>query len=151
MRVPYILDALPMEHRRIYVNAASAKGIGGYSVTTYFLMPNRCLSLYPRQCEGWSAFPNIVIAWLELYAACVAIDMFAARYPGKYLIMYSVNTNVVLWLSNRRPPNPFLGALVSPLIAVNTNFFTSYPFDASHLNTTSLPTSSPDNRSRSLI
>ena len=95
-----------MEHRRIYVNAASAKGIGGYSVTTYFLMPNRCLSLYPRQCEGWSAFPNIVIAWLELYAACVAIDMFAARYPGKYLIMYSVNTNVVLWLT-AGPPTPF--------------------------------------------
>ena len=100
-----------MEHRRIYVNAASAKGNCGYSVTTYFLMPNRCLFPYPRQCEGWSAFNKIGIAWLELFAAFVAIDMFPARYPGKYLIMYSVNTNVVLWLSNRRPPNPFLGHL----------------------------------------
>ena len=114
---------MPTEHRRMYVDAASTKGIGGYSVTTYFLVPNRWLYPYLRQCDGWSAYPKVDIAWVELLAAYVAIDMFAARSPGKYLIMYSDNTNVVAWLSNRRPPNPFVGALVSAIERLKYQFF----------------------------
>ena len=112
-----------MEPRRMYVDAASTKGIGGYSVTTYFLVPNRWLSPYLRRCDGWSAYPHVDIAWVELLAAYVAIDLFAARSPGKYLIMYSDNTNVVAWLSSRRPPNPFVGALVSAIERQKYKFF----------------------------
>ena len=123
LRFQYILDAMPMEHRRMYVDAASTKGIGGYSVSTYFLVSNRRLAPYLRQCDGWSAYPHVDIAWVELLAAYVAIDMFAARSPGKYLIMYSDNTNVVAWLSSRRPPNPFVGALVAAIERLKYNFF----------------------------
>ena len=48
--------------------------------------------------------------------------MFAARSPGKYLIMYSDNTNVVAWLSSRRPPNPFVGALVAAIERLKYKF-----------------------------
>ena len=94
----------------MYLDAASTKGIGGYAETTYFLVPNRWLSPYMRQCDGWSAYPKDDIAWVELLEAYVAIDVFAARSPGKYLIMY-----VVAWLSDCRLSNPFVGALVSAI------------------------------------
>ena len=107
----------------MYVDAAATKGIGGYPVTTHFLTPNRRRSPYRRRCDGWSAYPHVDIAWVELLPAYVAINMFAARSPGKYLIMYSDNTNVVAWLSSRRPPNPFVGALVSAIERLKYKFF----------------------------
>ena len=111
----YILDALPREHRRIYVDAASTGGIGGYAAHTYFLVTLRHLTPVMCRCSGWAAFPRVDIAWLELFAAYVAIDLFAARSPGHYLILYTDNMNVVAWLSRRRSPSPYVCTLVSAI------------------------------------
>ena len=99
----------------MYVDAAATKGIGGYPVTTHFLAPNRRRSPYRRRCDGWSAYPHVDIAWVELLPAYVAINMFAARSPGEYFIMYSDNTHVVAWLSSRPPPFHLLDCIPPPI------------------------------------
>ena len=111
----YVLDKLPIERRKIYVDAASTGGIGGYAEYTYFTAPLRHISPFLRRCSGWAKFPRVDIAWLELFAAYVAIDLFAARSPGHYMILYTDNMNVVAWLSRRRSPSPYVGALVSAI------------------------------------
>ena len=111
----YILDGLPIENRKIYVDAASTGGIGGYAEYTYFMAPLSQLSTFLRRCSGWAKFPRVDIAWLELFAAYVAIDLFAARSPGHYMILYTDNMNVVAWLTRRRSPSPYVGALVAAI------------------------------------
>ena len=111
----YVLGTLPIEHRKIYVDAASTGGIGGYAEYTYFTAPLSYLSRFLRRCSGWAKFPQVDIAWLELFAAYVAIDLFAARSPGHYMILYTDNMNVVAWLTRRRSPSPYVGALVSAI------------------------------------
>ena len=118
----YILDKLPIEGRRIYVDAASTGGIGGYADYVYFSVSLERLAPFMRRCSGWSAFPRVDIAWLELFAAFVAVDFFAARSPGHYVILYSDNTNVVAWLSRRRSPNPYVCALVSAIEKLKYKF-----------------------------
>ena len=110
----YILDELPLERRRIYVDAAPTGGIRGYAYFTYFSVSLRRPFII-RQCSGWTAFPRTDIAWLELFAAFVAIDFFNTQSPGHYIILYSDNTNVVAWLTRRRSPNPYVYTLVSAL------------------------------------
>ena len=122
LRYSYILNTLPLERRRIFVDAASSGGIGGYASYTYFSVPLRHLVPHLRRCDGWSAFPRVDIAWLELFAAFVAIDMFAADSPGHLVILYSDNTNVVAWLSRRRSPNPFVCTLVSAIERLKYKF-----------------------------
>ena len=115
LRFRYILNRLPMEQRRIYVDAASSGGLGGYAEYTYFSVALEHWIPYLRKCEGWATFPQVDIAWLELLAAYVAIDFFAARAAGRYVILYSDNTNVVAWLSRRRSPSPYVCTLVSAI------------------------------------
>ena len=81
LRFAYILNALPAERRRIFVDAASTGGIGGYASYTYFSVNLHRLIPHLRRCDGWSAFPRVDIAWLELFVAFVAIDLFAAKSP----------------------------------------------------------------------
>ena len=149
LRYAYILNALPAERRRIFVDAASTGGIGGYASYTYFSVSLHLLIPHLRRCDGWSAFPRVDIAWLELFAAFVAIDLFAADSPGHLLVLYSDNTNVVAWLTRRRSPNPFVGTLVSAIERLKYKFI--YLFDTSRLPTTSLPTSSPATPSRNVL
>ena len=118
----YILDELPEEPRRIYVDAASTGGIGGYAAYTYFSVPLKRLSPFLRRCSGWAAFPRVDIAWLELFAAYAAIDLFAARSPGHYLVLYTDNMNALAWLSRRRSPNPYVCALVSAIERLKYQF-----------------------------
>ena len=118
----YILNALPAEQRRIFVDAASTGGIGGYAAYTYFSVSLRLLIPQLRRCDGWSAFPRVDIAWLELFAAFVAIDMFAAESPGHLVVLYSDNTNVVAWLTRRRSPNPFVCTLVAAIERIKYKF-----------------------------
>ena len=118
----YILDELPVERRIIYVDAALSGGIGGYADHTYFSISQKHLTPFLRRCSGWSGFPQVDIAWLELFAAFVALDLFAKRSPGHYLILYSDNTNVVAWLSRRHPPNPYVCALVSAIERLKYEF-----------------------------
>ena len=122
LRYAYILNVLPAERRRIFVDAASTGGIGGYASYTYFTVSLRHLIPHLRRCDGWSAFPRVDIAWLELFAAFVAIDLFAADSPGHLVILYSDNTNVVAWLTRRRSPNPFVGTLVSAIERLKYKF-----------------------------
>ena len=75
-----------------------------------------------RKCDGWSGFPRVDIAWLELLAAYVAIDLFAARSAGHYIILYSDNTNVVAWMSRRRSPSPYVCTLVSAIERLKYKF-----------------------------
>ena len=88
LRYAYILNTLPAERRRIFVDAASTGGIGGYASYTYFSVSLLRFIPHLRRCEGWSAFPRVDIAWLELFAAFVAIDLFAAEYPGHLVVLY---------------------------------------------------------------
>ena len=122
LRFSYILNNLPLEQRRIYVDAASSGGIGGYASYTYFSVPLRQLGPTLHRCDGWSAFPRVDIAWLELFAVFVAVDLFAADSPGHLVILYSDNTNVVAWLSRRRPPNPYVCALVAAIERLKYKF-----------------------------
>ena len=122
LRYSYILNTLPIEQRRMYVDAASTGGIGGYASYSYFSVPLAQLGPALHACDGWSAFPRVDIAWLELFAAFVAIDLFAADSPGHLLILYSDNTNVVAWLSRRRPPNPYVCALVAAIERLKYKF-----------------------------
>ena len=66
-------------------------------------------------CDGWSSFPDIDIAWLELLAACAAVYTFAPHIANRLLTIYSDNTNVVAWLTKRRAPNPHVCALVAAI------------------------------------
>ena len=113
---------LPAERRRIFVDAASTGGIGGYASYTYFFVNLHRLIPHLRRCDGWSAFPRVDIAWLELFAAFVAIDLFAAKSPGHLVVLYSDNTNVVAWLTRRRAPNPFVCTLVSAIERIKYKF-----------------------------
>ena len=97
-------------------------GIRGYADYTYFLFLLGHLAPFMHQYSGWSTFPRTDIAWLELFAAFVAIDFFAARSPGRYVILYSDNTNVVAWLSRRRSPNPYVCTLVSAIERLKYKF-----------------------------
>ena len=49
--------------------------------------------------------------------------MFAARSPGRYVVLFSDNTNVVAWLKRRRPPNPYVGALVAAIELLKYKYF----------------------------
>ena len=118
----YILNRLPIDLRRIYVDAASTGGLGGYAEYTYFSVALEQWTPYLCPCEGWATFPCVDIAWLELLAAFVAIDIFAARSAGHYLILYSDNTNVVAWLSRRRSPSPYVCTLVSAIERLKYKF-----------------------------
>ena len=118
----YILGELPIEQKRIYVDAASTGGIGGYAEYTYFSVSLRRLAPFIRKCSGWATFPQTDIAWLELLAAFVAIDIFATQSPGHYIILYSDNTNVVAWLTRRRSPNPYVCTLVSAIERLKYKF-----------------------------
>ena len=122
LRFRYILNGLPIERRRIYVDAASTGGIGGYAGLRYFSVALKHWTHHLRKCEGWSRFPRVDIAWLELLAAYVAIDFFATRSQGHYLILYSDNTNVVAWLSRRRSPSPYVCTLVSAIEQLKYKF-----------------------------
>ena len=53
------------------------------------------LKPYLAKCEGWSSFPNVDIAWLELLAACAAVYAFAPLVSQQLLTLYSENTDVV--------------------------------------------------------
>ena len=86
----------------------STGGIGGFAEYAYFSVALKHSTPHLRKCEGWTDFPQIDIAWLELLAAYVAIDIFAARSAGHYVILYSDNSNVIAWLSRRRSPSPYV-------------------------------------------
>ena len=118
----YILGELPIEEKRIYVDAASTGGIGGYADYTYFSVSLKRLAPFIRKCSGWATFPRTDIAWLELLAAFVAIDIFATQSPGHCIILYSDNTNVVAWLTRRRSPNPYVCTLVSAIERLKYKF-----------------------------
>ena len=75
-----------------------------------------------RRCEGWSAFPQTDIAWLELFAAFLAIDLFAPESPGHLVVLYSDNTNVVARLTRRRSPNLFVCTPVSAIERLKYKF-----------------------------
>ena len=65
---------------------------------------------------------RVDIAWLELFAAFVAIDLFEAESSGHLVVLYSDNTNVVAWLTRRRSPNPFVCTLVSAIERLKYKF-----------------------------
>ena len=123
LRFTYILSTLPRETRSIYVDAASTGGIGGWAAYYYFTTPLRLLGPHVCRCDGWSSFPRVDIAWLELFAAYVAIDLLAPQSPAHIITLYSDNTNVVAWLSRRRAPNPFVGAMVSAIECIKYKYF----------------------------
>ena len=123
LRFTYILSTLPRETRSIYVDAASTGGIGGWAAYYYFITPLRLLGPHVCRCDGWSSFPRVDIAWLELFAAYVAIDLLAPQSPAHIITLYSDNTNVVAWLSRRRAPNPFVGAMVSAIECIKYKYF----------------------------
>ena len=122
LRHAYILNALPAERRRIVVDAAPTGGIGGYASYTYYSVSLLRLTSHWRRCEGRSAFPRVDIAWLELFAAFVAIDLSAARSPGQVVLLFSHNTNVAAWLTPRRSPNHFVCTRVSAIERLKYKF-----------------------------
>ena len=122
LRFTYILSTLPRETRSIYVDAASTGGIGGWAAYSYFTTPLRLLGPHVRRCDGWSSFPRVDIALLELFADYVAIDLLAPHSPAHIITLYSDNTNVVAWLSRRRAPNPFVGAMVSAIECIKYKY-----------------------------
>ena len=73
----FILGHLPLLQAPIYVDASLTGGIGGYCGRRYFSWSIEQLKPWLLTCEGWESFPNINIAWLELFADCAALYMFA--------------------------------------------------------------------------
>ena len=111
----FILGTLPRMKHPLFVDAFLTGGIGGYCGLRYFSMSIERLKPYLAKCEGWSSFPNVDIAWLELLAACAAVYAFAPLASQQLLTLYSDNTNVVTWLSKRRASNPFVCAVVAAI------------------------------------
>ena len=111
----YVLASLPVVASPIFVDAASSHGVGGFHVKDYFALTHDELGHLIRRCPGWEAYPQVPIAWLELLAVCVAMHLFANRYPAHLIVLYSDNTNVVSWLGPRRSPHPVVCALVAAI------------------------------------
>ena len=97
------------------MDASLTGGVGGFFGRDYFSHSIEQLKPYLIHCEGWSAFPEVNIAWLELLAACIAVYIVAPRFPGTIINLYSDNTNTVAWLTNRRPNNPYICALIAAI------------------------------------
>ena len=118
----FILGHLPLLHPPIYVDASLTGGIGGYCGLRYFSWSIEQLKPWLLTCEGWESFPNIDIAWLELFAACAALYTFAPRFaPQRLLTLFSDNMNVVAWLTKRRAPNPYVCAVVAAMERIKYN------------------------------
>ena len=75
----FILGGLPRAETDIYVDAALSGGIGGFFGREYFSHSIAQLRPYLIRCDGWESFPAVDVAWLELFAACVAIYFVAYR------------------------------------------------------------------------
>ena len=111
----FVLGNLPRMALPIFVDASLSGGIGGYCGLRYFSMSMEQLKPWLVSCDGWGSFPKVDIAWLELLAACAALYIFTPGVTRRLLSLYSDNTNVVAWLSTRRPPNPFVCAVVAAI------------------------------------
>ena len=118
----YILNRLPPATSPIYVDAATSTGCGGFHNREYFSFTHGDAQPYLCSCPGWEPFPAVPIAWLELLSAFVAILLFAPRYPGHILVLYSDNTNVVSWLGTRRPINPAVCFVVAAIDCIKYQY-----------------------------
>ena len=118
----FILGRLPRAREEIFVDAALSGGIGGYFGWEYFSSPIAQLRLHLRQCDEWESFPAVNIALPELFAATVAIYITAPRYAGRIITLYSDNTNTVQWMTNRRPPNSYICALIAAIERVTYKY-----------------------------
>ena len=98
-----------------FVDASLTGGIGGYCGLHYYSMSIEQLKPWLASCDGWGSFPNVDIAWLELFAACAAVYAFAQSVSQRLLTIYSDNTNVVAWLTKRRAPSPIVCAVVAAI------------------------------------
>ena len=114
----FLLDKLPAVTTPIFVDASTSWGIGGVHGSDYFSMSHDDLRTSMQTCPGWGTYPRVPIARLELLAAYVAVHLFARRYPGHYIILYTDNANVLAWLSTRRSPDPIVGTLVSAIESI---------------------------------
>ena len=114
----FILNRSPAVPTPIFVDASTSWGIGGVHGSDYFAVSHRDLRASIRECPAWDAYPCVPIARLELLAAFVAVHLFARRYPGHYVILYTDNSNVVAWLSTRRSPDPSVCSLVSAIESI---------------------------------
>ena len=111
----FVMGALPCAPMRVYVDAALTGGVGGFFGRYYFSHSIVQLKPYLIHCDGWDSFPEVNIAWFELLAACIAIYIVAPRFAGTIINLYSDNTNTVAWLTNRRPDNPYICALIAAI------------------------------------
>ena len=92
----FILSQLPAARDIMFVDAATEWGIGGCCGNVYFAY----------SWERLTRFFNVdYIARMELLAAVVAIDVFKDKIRGKWIHLYSDNTNVVAWLRKGRSSN----------------------------------------------
>ena len=91
----FILDELPAAPTPIFVDASTSWGIGGVNGYDYFSLSHEVLRPHICACPGWESYPRVPVARLELLAAYVAVQMFAPRYPGHLVVLYSDNSNVV--------------------------------------------------------
>ena len=111
----HIRNKSPAVLTPIFVDASTSWGIGGVHGLEYFSFPHSDLQPFIRRCPGWESYPQVPVARLELLAALVAIQLFAKRYPRHLVVLYSDNTNVVAWLTTRRPSNPVICTLVAAI------------------------------------
>ena len=114
----FLLNKLPAVSTPIFVDASTSWGIGGVHGSDFFSMSHHDLRTPIQTCPGWGTYPRVPIARLELLAAYVAVHLFARRYPGHYVILYTDNTNVVAWLGTRRSPDPIVCSLVSAIESI---------------------------------
>ena len=114
----FILNRSPAVSTPIFVDASTSWGIGGVHGSDYFSMSHQNLRASIRECPAWEEYPWVPIARLELLAAFVAVHLFARRYPGHYVTLYSDNSNVVAWLGTRRSPDPSVCSLVSAIESI---------------------------------
>ena len=114
----FILNELPVIKTPIFVDASTSWGVGGVHGREYFTIPHTGIRLHICSCPGWESFPQVPIAWLELLAAYMAVRLFASRYPGHLVVLYTDNSNVVAWLGSRRSPHPVVCTLVSAIESI---------------------------------
>ena len=118
----FILNKLPAVPIPIYVDAATSSGCGGFHNREYFSFSHGIAQPYLCTCPGWETFPRVPIALLELLSAFVAVQLFAPRYPGHFIVLYSDNQNVVSWLGSRQPPNPAVAELVAAIDRIKYHY-----------------------------
>ena len=118
----FIFSELPAVSTPIFVDASTAWGVGGFHGCDYFSLSHNVLRPHICACPGWETYPRVPIAWLELLAAYMAVQIFAPRYPSHLVVLYSDNSNVVSWLGTRRSPHPIVCTLVSALECIKYRY-----------------------------